>query len=322
MFDDFCFAVYELTMTAGEHGLVLPEYKGSTLRGGFGHVFRRIACVQRQVDDCRQCLLFATCPYALVFEPAPLPDSAVLKNLSDIPRPFVLEPPADTRRRYAPGEKLVFRLVLVGQVIELLPYFVLAFKELGRIGLGKGRLPCELTGVDYIMPFSGTRYSVYRRDSDRIDVTRQGITLKSLPAGYIQQKSNRLQLVFHTMTRLKHDHKLAGNIPFHVLVRNLLRRISTLYYFYHGGRIATLDYQALIDTAGTIATVYSDLQLVHWERFSNRQQVRMDLPGLVGEVEYEGNIIPFLPLLRLGEIIHVGKGCTFGLGKYEIKAVN
>ncbi|MDK2820086.1 MAG: hypothetical protein PWP31_51 [Clostridia bacterium] len=39
MFSEFQVAKYEVTLEAGEKGLNLPLYKGSTLRGGFGSAF-------------------------------------------------------------------------------------------------------------------------------------------------------------------------------------------------------------------------------------------------------------------------------------------
>jgi len=36
-------------------------------------------------------------------------------------------------------------------------------------------------------------------------------------------------------------------------------------------------------------------------------------------VTLRGDLGDWLPLLRLGEFVHVGKGATFGLGKYELK---
>ena len=47
----------------------------------------------------------------------------------------------------------------------------------------------------------------------------------------------------------------------------------------------------------------------------------MKMGGFVGKVEYKGDLSEFIPLLRLGEVIHVGKGIVFGLGRYEIASV-
>jgi len=44
----------------------------------------------------------------------------------------------------------------------------------------------------------------------------------------------------------------------------------------------------------------------------------MKLGGIIGNVTYAGDLTPFLPFIVLGKYIHVGKGATFGLGKYEI----
>ena len=44
----------------------------------------------------------------------------------------------------------------------------------------------------------------------------------------------------------------------------------------------------------------------------------MKLGGLRGEITFEGDLSPFMPLLRLGEKVHVGQGTGFGLGGYEI----
>lgn len=38
----------------------------------------------------------------------------------------------------------------------------------------------------------------------------------------------------------------------------------------------------------------------------------------VGRITLAGPLAPWLPLLRLGELVHVGKGTSFGLGKYRI----
>lgn len=317
MFDDFQFAIYELTLEAGAQGLFLPRYKGSTLRGGFGHVFRRLTCVDR-AKQCGGCLLSASCPYAVVFESAPLPGTTVLKHYQDIPRPFVIESPREEKTEYAPGDTLTFRLVLIGQVMHMLPYFILTFKELGQVGLGWRRRPYALTQVAYVDPCTGARQPVYDRAANTVQHRGRGATLAELAVA-VPPLDDTVTLTFLTMTRLKHDATLVSEIPFHVLVRNLLRRISNLYYFYHGMKDAAVDYKGLINAAEAVATVRTELQLVDWERYSQRQNARMHMPGLVGEVVYRGSIRPFWPLLLLGQAVHVGKGCVFGLGQYAIK---
>jgi hypothetical protein len=42
------------------------------------------------------------------------------------------------------------------------------------------------------------------------------------------------------------------------------------------------------------------------------------MTGLVGTVELQGDLAPFAEVLGLGEMLHVGKGATFGLGRYCI----
>ncbi len=54
------------------------------------------------------------------------------------------------------------------------------------------------------------------------------------------------------------------------------------------------------------------------ERYSARQDTRMKMGGFVGKVDYQGNLAEFVPLLKLGERVHIGKGTAFGLGRYEI----
>jgi len=55
-----------------------------------------------------------------------------------------------------------------------------------------------------------------------------------------------------------------------------------------------------------------------WERYSSRHKVRMKFSGLMGTITYSGNIEEFLPLIFLVSYIHIGKGISFGLGKYKI----
>src|SRR5690554_1231650 len=88
---DFALTAYRFTFTAGEMGLELPPFKGGTLRGGFGFIFKSICCT-RLHKPCKGCEQEQDCPYAYIFETSPPPDARRLRNYEDIPRPFVIEP--------------------------------------------------------------------------------------------------------------------------------------------------------------------------------------------------------------------------------------
>jgi len=55
--------------------LILPPYKGSTLRGAFGTVVKDTVCV---VDhrDCERCILKSKCAYPYIFD-TPVPDDSL-----------------------------------------------------------------------------------------------------------------------------------------------------------------------------------------------------------------------------------------------------
>jgi hypothetical protein len=312
-------AKYRFRLEAVER-LRLPPYKGSTLRGGFGVVFKRTVCFQKEVKRCAGCLLRANCLYAYLFETALPQDAEVLRTYSDVPHPFVIEPPLDDKMVYEPGETLDFGLVLVGRAIDYLPYFIVAFRELGKVGLGQGRGKYTLREVTAVQPLDGTEETIY-------SVAKEIVCDRDLSVGREEIRAQRpvkcegsvckLTINFLTPTRMKHEGRLVVRPEFHVLIRNILRRVSSLSYFHCGERWET-DYRGIIEAAKGVRLVEVGTRWVDWERYSSRQQQRMSLGGLVGQATYEGNLEPFLPLLVLGELVHVGKACVFGNGKYEI----
>ena len=103
-----------------------------------------------------------------------------------------------------------------------------------------------------------------------------------------------------------------------MLMRVLLRRLSNLAYFHCGSELQ-LDFRGLIAAAEQVQIASSHLWWYDWERYSTRQDTRMKLGGVLGQVTYTGDVQPFLPLLQLGTYVHVGKGTSFGLGKYVIE---
>ena len=106
MLSNFRLARYRMTLTA-RSTITMPAYAGSTLRGGFGHAFRKMVCTQGPID-CKDCVLNAACPYPYIFETAPFEGAQQLRTYGDVPRPFVIDP-LDTRGEYRKGESFSFQ---------------------------------------------------------------------------------------------------------------------------------------------------------------------------------------------------------------------
>lgn len=292
--------------------LVLPAYKGSTLRGGFGYAFKRVVCALRN-QECPGCLLKEKCIYSYVFETPPPAATRIMRKYRAAPHPFIIEPLLENQRIYKPGVEFKFGLTLIGRAIDYLPYFIYTFDELGRMGIGKGKAGFDLVSVSQ----NGQRvYDSQTKTLKPLVVSHPDL----LESSTLNSELRTLDLVFKTPTRIQYDGHLALDLEFHILIRNLLRRLSLLYYFHCGGDPSDWDFKGLIDQAGKVTVKERNLRWHDWERYSGRQETRMKMGGFVGEITFEGEIEPFMPLIRAGEVLHVGKGTSFGLGKYEIRS--
>lgn len=309
--NDFGIGKFIFCLRAEEDGY-LPEYKGSLLRGGFGYTFKSLACSEVQ-GSCGECEDRNACAYSYIFETSPDGLSGRFSDYSDIPRPFVLEPDGNLERRFTEGDRLQFHLALMGAAMEYLPYFVFCFDELGRRGLGKGKTRFSLEGL-FGLDFAAGQWVPLYDETDRL--LREDspvVSAAELPF----RCGDTLSLEFLTPTRIKYRGKYICDLEFHVLMRNLLRRISMLAFF-HCGFELDVDVKALITEAKMVEVRDWDLKWHDWSRYSTRQNTRMKLGGFVGGVTYEGDFERFMPFIALGEQIHVGKNTTFGLGKYRI----
>jgi hypothetical protein len=106
------------------------------------------------------------------------------------------------------------------------------------------------------------------------------------------------------------------------LVRNLIHRITALSLFHCDAKWPDdAVIPDLIRVAEGVRLVRSDVRWVDWERYSSRQRAVMKFGGIVGEAVYEGGLEPLMPLILVGEGVHVGRHCVFGNGRYTVESV-
>ncbi len=295
-----------------EDNAILPEYKGSTFRGVFGHALKKVVCALKR-QDCRDCLLREKCVYPYTFETNFRPvthDDPV--RVSSPPHPYVIEPLNSKKTRYAKGDIFEFSLLLFGEANEYLPYFVYAFEQMGETGIGKhvsGHRPSFV-----LKSVTAGSHVVYTDESKKMlnGHNTEELTLDSLAT---PDQCSGIKLNLITPLRFKHENQFfEASLPFHILTRAMLRRVSSLFEYYGSGE-PDLDYRGLVERAKFIDIFESSLQWFDWRRFSNRQDQSMLMGGMTGKITYTGDLTEFLPLIRFCEKVHIGKQTTFGLGK-------
>ncbi|MDP2823509.1 MAG: CRISPR system precrRNA processing endoribonuclease RAMP protein Cas6 [Sulfuritalea sp.] len=314
----------------------LPDYAGSLLRGAFGRALRQVACITRE-KDCAPCALKRGCPYTAVFAPGkPETPHPRLQN-SEIPAPYVIEPPGWGARIVAPGESFVFHMVLIGRAVEHLPIVILAWRRALARGLGPGDgtgdIAAVVTETGQVI-HTPTQGSIAVHES-AVACPRSGIpgtqsaparcllcTTFGSPAGTFAEPPATVTLRFSTPLRLQQN----GNaLPPHRLTPRPLilaaaRRASLLAEF-HGtdGTPPALDWKALAAEADALDD-QRRLEWRDWTRYSSRQQRPMTLGGVVGDWTLKGSIGHAWPWLYLGQWLHLGKETVFGLGGYRLES--
>ncbi len=292
--------------------MLLPPYKGGVLHGAMGDALRRAVCSDRSVR-CNGCTSRAGCLYARTFDPAPPPDFADSDRFQQPPRPYVLTPPLTARQAFHPGDLLEFELVLMGSLLDALPYFVHVFLEAGKRGLGRERGRYRLLRVDLLRPEGGIL--IYDGKTGTLS-TR--LPANADPFQEAGEHTRSLTLRMVTPLRLKEKGCLVTRLSFPLFIERLLQRISLLSRFCGPGLFAP-ECSRLLDDVDAIRVTDDRLHWYDWERYSSRQKEAMKFGGLMGSVRLEGSLAPLLPLLRWGELVHAGQGTTFGLGKLHIE---
>ncbi|MDE0683645.1 MAG: CRISPR system precrRNA processing endoribonuclease RAMP protein Cas6 [Candidatus Poribacteria bacterium] len=317
MLQNFRFARYRFTYTVQEP-LRMPHHKGNVFRGRFGYILRHIACVETTRKCEKQCQFPERCVYSKCFE-TPVPDdSPMLRGQPFAPHPFILEPPRTGQLEYEPGDTFTCDLTLIGEAINLLPWMVFTFDQIGkrRIGLQGKRGQCQLDRVESLPAHDSYQpQTIYTAETEML--TDDGLILGLADVMHaVPHATDAIELEFITPTSIKVDGKWTSKLTFEHLIRNLLRRIRFLSYF-HCGEDLEVDAHGLIEASTTVRHG-SHLNWLRKDRYSYRAEKSVPMGGFIGKVRFEGELEPFLPFIYLGEYLHIGHHTAFGFGQYRI----
>lgn len=267
----------------------LPPFLGSTLRGVIGQSLYR---ADREAYD-------------FLYE-----NGKKSEGKQDIVKPYMIIPPeiCKTKRIVEKGEELIFELILLGNAVKYAPSLSMALQDIYRYGLGAQRYPFCLSQIIN----SREQRILWRKETNYV-AEAAGIMM---PCHTLQDVTG-VVVRLCTPLRIRHKGQMLTSIPFPTLIRNITNRILAITERY-GGRTNRDEAERLQMLAAEVKMTKENLRLEQLERYSNRLQGKMDFSGLLGEMEFEGDLTPFVPWLFAAQILHIGRNTTFGMGRIEV----
>lgn len=277
------YIIIEMTFSARK-SCTLPQFLGSTLRGVLGEQLLRKYCNNPR-RFCKYCASIRNCMFTDFFSRL---DNKRNKHLH-LPTQYVIYHPQPAKTFYRQGELLIFYVKLFNNAIK----YQIDVTEALIKGCDEG-----LSFIRYGFDFVSSKVT----QGTSIDV-------------HASFEIDAVTLTFDTPLRINtHTQGIMWKIDFELIIRNILRRLSETDILNLPADVCN-DY---LKKATCISTSFDHLQPWHIERYSNRTASKKSISGLVGSIAFSGTLSPFVDLLMLGEIIHIGKACSMGLGHYDL----
>ncbi len=242
-------------------------------------------------------------------------------------RAFALQPPLNVPARLPAGKDFSFRVTLLGEGQDYLPYFVLAVREVGEVGVGPRRGRFQALGVwsegvdGESQPVWGARDAVLRAVSQKI--AHSHVRDWSVRQKQAQTNGNgEVTLWFSTPLRIIHEKRLLKTPRFEAIFDALLKRLDELADLYAGGyQRPYAERLWLRQAARQVELAENCTEWVELSSHSNRTDRDTWISGLIGRAVYRAPQAVWDDLLEWldwAEIVQVGKDTVKGNGVVRI----
>ncbi|MFK5937690.1 MAG: CRISPR system precrRNA processing endoribonuclease RAMP protein Cas6 [Sulfurimonas sp.] len=256
-----------------------PYFIGSQLRGALGYALKKVSCINPSFK-CEECFSASSCTYHQFYEQK----NSFRKYRFDFELGL---------------EYYDFNLYLFGEATKQLPYIVSALHMmLTKNGLGK-----ERTLYPYFELFINGEQSLKNGELH--------LPNKYIKKLHIDDAKKNITLYIKTPLRIKKENNF---------VRDDKLELKDIINSIYQRQMQLLDkgYKKFpYPIEGKIIKKY--LRYKELTRMSNRQKTTMNLGGIMGKIEIIGLNKECYEVLKVGELIGVGKQTVFGLGKIEVK---
>lgn len=284
---------YQLNFTAQEK-ISFKQFPGSALRGVFGDALKAISCVTQR-EHCQGCTQKTNCAFPQVFKTTKLEK----QRLTQVPQPLILDA-SEVPNKINRGESFTLYLTLIGASQQYIDQIIQAWVFAEQLGLD-----------------SESKKSTFQLLSVEIVDT-------SLPEKLFQSNLFLIDLITPHRAFRREGHKRRRQLitPETFIVNtyfaNIVRRYLSLEELY-GKNLSDEKAEILMNASYALEPIKQTLKLAKYHRISRIQNKALDLSGLKGEIIIRSNdLSTLLPILWLGQWLHVGNNTMSGLGSYRL----
>jgi hypothetical protein len=225
-------------------------------------------------------------------------DPSALRRYQKPPLPFAFHIPLLSTGQEK-SERVEILLAVAGNANNHLPIFMLAM-ELALDKLG--------TEISSSFKIAGKYSAGNDGQKSELNSRGEGLLLLTLPECF--GLSSAVRVEFQSPLRLLREGKLIRRVSFPDILRALMRRISSIAYYY-GEIEMDLDFKSLVERSHHVITVDESLSVERLPQF---------IEGMTGYIVFEGAFIDFASFLLIGEEFNLGKGSSYGAGCYKVSS--
>lgn len=301
----------------------LDKFPGIALEGALTAGIHEVSCACRSDEAMAVCPVGRRCTYHLLARPAAEHFPSLPRRYGTPPPPLVLRPrfPAGT---YAPGAELELQVVLVGSAQESFRWVLAGLAAAGRRGVGPARAGSrldgrfEIRGVDVVGPrgestlWDESRAAPAAHPSWRYPDDFAATPTRGFGGSFTVELRSPALIATREAPR--------GSLELADLVAAIGKRASLLGTAFAGENpVDFAEHARLQELASRVRIAARGCQWQEWSRHSRRQQRSFPVGGWTGWVRYQGEVTPFLPLLRLASLLHVGAHTLRGFGEVALR---
>jgi hypothetical protein len=321
MLEDLTLSKFSFLIRALED-IALPPGIVSFFKIHFQATFNRTICRRSEGKLCRLCHLKDECPYVVCFESELLRHSAGYVTRDTLPRPFILVIPQPFPRRYSKGDTFRIQLTLIGNARNYLDAFISTVDEMCRLGFSRRPRRFTIEKISNCGISPGEETSDHRApfEASAILKNNREIRYEDIVRGSPPDSPHRVRLKFLTPTLIPNGMHYPTRPKCEHFFRELVNRINglILYTGENGnGGTSKILFSELLWEKRNIRLSDEKIRWLKYRRYK-KGDGKHNRQGFTGELEWMGDFDGLIPLLQLGELIHIGRESLYGSGYFQM----